>query len=248
MQHELDGKVALVTGGAKGIGHATAEILRREGAQVISVDIDAPAGSGSICADISKAEECERAVNIAQVLYGGLDILVNNAGIQTYGDALTTSEETWNRTMDVNLKGQWLMAKAALPLMLRRGGGSIVNVSSVQGLASQKNVLAYATSKHALIGLTRTMAVDFASRRIRVNCVCPGTVDTPMVRATIASDHHPDRLRNALDAMHPLGRIAAPAEVGEVIAFLVSDRASFVTGTVMTVDGGLLVPLAGSPE
>ena len=172
---------------------------------------------------------------------------MNNAGIQTYGDALTTTEAVWDRTMDVNLKGQWLMSKAAIPAMLATGGGAIVNVSSVQGLATQKNVLAYATGKHALIGLTRSMALDFASRCIRVNCVCPGTVDTPMVRASIASDKDPARLRQTLDAMHPLGRIAQPAEIAEVICFLASDKAGFMTGAIVTVDGGLLIPIPGSP-
>jgi NAD(P)-dependent dehydrogenase (short-subunit alcohol dehydrogenase family) len=132
--------------------------------------------------------------------------------------------------------------------MLKRGGGAIVNVSSVQGLASQRNVLAYSTSKHGMIGLTRTMAVDFAKRGIRVNCVCPGTIDTPMVRATIEQDRNPDRLRKILADMHPIGRIGQPREIGEVIAFLASDRASFMTGAIVVVDGGLITPLAGSPE
>jgi NAD(P)-dependent dehydrogenase (short-subunit alcohol dehydrogenase family) len=161
---------------------------------------------------------------------------------------VTTNEGTWDFTMNVNLRGQWLMAHAAIPEMLKRAGGAIVNVSSVQGLASQRNVLAYSTSKHGMIGLTRTMAVDFAKRGIRVNCVCPGTVDTPMVRATIDQDHNPDRLRKILADMHPIGRIGQPREIGEVIAFLASDRASFMTGSIVVVDGGLITPLAGSPE
>ena len=174
-------KVAIVTGGANGIGKATVDCLRRDGINVVSVDV-AP-GPDSFVGDISNFADCETAVAHAMAVYGRLDILVNNAGIQTYGDALTTTEALWDRTMDVNLKGQWLMSKAAIPA---NGGGAIVNVSSVQGLATQRNVLAYATGKHATIGLTRTMALDFAGRGIRVNCVCPGTVDTPMVRASIA--------------------------------------------------------------
>ena len=256
MRSELTGKVAIVTGGAKGIGAATVECLLREGAKVLAADVifagvisgDVAAAPECIACDISRADDCERAVRAAVELYGGLDILVNNAGIQSYGDALTTTEEVWDRTMNVNLKGQWLMSRAAIPAMLKRAGGAIVNVSSVQGLATQRNVLSYATSKHAMIGLTRTMALDFASRGIRVNCVCPGTVDTPMVQASIASDKDPEKLRGILDRMHPLGHIAKPVEIAEVIAFLVSDRASFVTGTIMTVDGGLLVPIPGSPE
>jgi NAD(P)-dependent dehydrogenase (short-subunit alcohol dehydrogenase family) len=140
------------------------------------------------------------------------------------------------------------MSKYAIPEMLKRGKGSIVNVSSVQGLASQKNVVAYSTSKHAMIGLTRSMAVDMASRNVRVNCVCPGTVNTPMIHNIIELDKNPDKLKRILDKMHPLGHMAQPSEIGEVIAFLASDRASFMTGSIVVVDGGLLVPIAGSPE
>ena len=205
-------------------------------------------GIDFVVADISKAADAEKAIQAAVDRFGGLDILVNNAGIQTFGDPVTTTEEVWDKTMNVNLKGHWLMSKYAIPEMLKRGKGSIVNVSSVQGLASQRNVVAYATSKHAMIGLTRSMAVDLASQHIRVNCVCPGTVDTPMIKSIVDLDSNPERLRNILDKMHPLGRIAQPSEIGEVIAFLASDRASFMTGSIVTVDGGLTVPLAGSPE
>jgi NAD(P)-dependent dehydrogenase (short-subunit alcohol dehydrogenase family) len=257
---ELEGRTAIVTGGAMGIGKACAACLVREGASVVIVDRDGEAASRAaaeignagkiawIPANIARFADNQSAVAMAVERFGGLDILINNAGIQTYGDALTTTEEIWDRTMDVNLKGQWLMAKAAIPAMLQRSKGSIVNIASVQGLASQRNVLAYSTSKHAMIGLTRTMAVDFADRSIRVNCVCPGTVDTPMVRKIIEADRNPAALERVLNRMHPLGRIATAEEIGEVAAFLASDRASFMTGSVVTVDGGLMVPLAGSPE
>jgi NAD(P)-dependent dehydrogenase (short-subunit alcohol dehydrogenase family) len=258
---ELKDRVAIVTGGAKGIGLASAECLVRLGAAVLLVDVSAEAletgkqGLGEnpghvdgVIADISKMADAERAVQTAVERFGGVDILVNNAGIQTFGDPVTTTEEIWDKTMDVNLKGHWMMSKCAIPEMLKRGKGAIVNVSSVQGLASQRNVVAYSTSKHAMIGLTRSMAVDMASRNIRVNCVCPGTVSTPMIESIIALDSDPDRLRQILNKMHPLGRIAQPSEIGEVIAFLASDRASFMTGSIVTVDGGLIVPIAGSPE
>ncbi len=258
---DLSNKVAIVTGGAKGIGFAAVECLMRQGAQVLLVDWSREAaesavaklktisgGVDSILADISKVSDVQKAIQTAVERFGGLDILVNNAGIQTFGDPVTTTEEIWDKTMNVNLKGHWLMSKYAIPEMLKRGKGSIVNVSSVQGLASQRNVVAYATSKHAMIGLTRSMAVDLASQHIRVNCVCPGTVDTPMIKSIVDLDSNPERLRTILDKMHPLGRIAQPSEIGEVIAFLASDRASFMTGSIVTVDGGLTVPLAGSPE
>lgn len=258
---ELKDRVAIVTGGAKGIGLASAECLMRLGAAVLLVDVSAealdtakrslsekPGHVDGATADISKMCDAERAVQTAVERFGGVDILVNNAGIQTFGDPVTTTEEVWDRTMGVNLKGHWMMSKCAIPEMLKRGKGAIVNVSSVQGLASQKNVVAYSTSKHAMIGLTRSMAVDLAARNIRVNCVCPGTVSTPMIESIIALDSDPDRLRHILNKMHPLGRIAQPSEIGEVIAFLASDRASFMTGSIVTVDGGLIVPIAGSPE
>lgn len=244
-----------------GIGFASAECLIRLGASVMLVDCNSEAVSAAaealrgpsdradwVVADIAKVSDIENAVHATVKTFGAIDILINNAGIQTFGDPLTTSEEIWDRTMNVNLKGHWLMSKQAIPEMLKRGKGAIVNVSSVQGLASQRNVVAYATSKHAMIGLTRSMAVDLASRHIRVNCVCPGTVDTPMIQSIVALDSEPKRLRTILDGMHPLGRMAQPFEIGEVVAFLASDRASFMTGSIVTVDGGLLIPIAGSPE
>ena len=253
--------VAIVTGGAMGIGRAAAQCLARDGAAVMIVDIresdarraaaglDAQFGCVAFCAaDIAKAEEDERAVRETISRFGRIDILVNNAGIQTFGGPVDTTEETWDRTMNANLKGHWLMSKAAIPHMLPAGKGAIVNVSSVQGLASQSNVVAYATSKHAMIGLTRSMAVDLAPAGIRVNCVCPGTVDTPMIRWIVEQDENPERLEKILHRMHPIGRIGNASEIGEVIAFLASDRASFMTGSIVTVDGGLLVPIAGSPH
>jgi NAD(P)-dependent dehydrogenase (short-subunit alcohol dehydrogenase family) len=258
---DLSNKVAIVTGGAKGIGLASAECLIRQGADVMIVDWSEDAASAAaksltvlskgvdfVVADISKVADVEKAIRATVDRFGGVDILVNNAGIQTFGDPVTTTEEVWDKTMNVNLKGHWLMSKYAIPEMLKRGKGSIVNVSSVQGLASQRNVVAYSTSKHAMIGLTRSMAVDMASRNVRVNCVCPGTVNTPMIQSIIAMDSDPEGLKKILDKMHPLGRVAQPSEIGEVIAFLASDRASFMTGSIVVVDGGLIVPLAGSPE
>ena len=258
---DLSNKVAIVTGGAKGIGLASAECMLRQGAQVMIVDWGRDAAYAaveslttlsksidSVVADISKAADVEKAIKATVDRFGGVDVLVNNAGIQTFGDPVTTTEEVWDKTMNVNLKGHWLMSKYAIPEMLKRGKGSIVNVSSVQGLASQKNVVAYSTSKHAMIGLTRSMAVDMASRNVRVNCVCPGTVNTPMIQSIIELDSDPDKLKKVLDKMHPLGRIAQPSEIGEVIAFLASERASFMTGSIVVVDGGLIIPLAGSPE
>lgn len=258
---ELEGRTAIVTGGAKGIGKACVEKFLHAGTAVVIVDNDELAGKKSagelatrydhiafFRADISRAEEGLHAVDATVAQFGGVDILVNNAGVQTFGGPVDTTEATWDRTMNINLKGHWLMSKFVIPEMLKRGRGTIINVSSVQGLASQKNVMAYATSKHAMIGLTRSMAVDLAASGIRVNCVCPGTVDTPMIRSIINLDNNPSHLEQMLNKMHPLGRMGNPSEIAEVVMFLASDRASFMTGSIVVVDGGLLVPIAGSPN
>ena len=148
----------------------------------------------------------------------------------------------------MNLKGAWNAARSVIPHMQRRGRGSIVNVSSVQALASQQNVLAYTVSKHGLVGLTRSIAMDFARENIRANVVCPGTVDTPMLEWAASLDPDPESVYEACRQMHPLGRIAEPREIGEVIAFLAHGSSSFVTGAVWTVDGGLLTQIGGSPR
>lgn len=258
---ELEGRAAIVTGGAMGIGAAAAECLAREGAAVMIADTNREAGRAkaeelaarygraAFClTDISKAEDCRNAAEETARAFGSLDILVNNAGIQTFGGPVDTTEEVWDRTMNVNLKGHWLMSKYAIPYMLGRGKGAIVIVSSAQGLASQANVVAYSTSKHALVGLTRAMAMDLARKGVRVNCVCPAAVDTPMIRWIIEQDEQPERLERILDNMHPIGRMAKAGEIGEVILFLASDRSSFMTGAAVTVDGGMLVQIAGSPN
>jgi NAD(P)-dependent dehydrogenase (short-subunit alcohol dehydrogenase family) len=150
--------------------------------------------------------------------------------------------------MGINLQGAWNAARAVIPFMQKAGGGAIVNVSSVQALATQPNVLAYTVSKHALIGLTRSIAIDFAAQNIRVNAVCPGSVDTPMLRWAASLDQNPDSVLEACNQMHPLGRIAKPREIAEVIAFLAHESSSFVTGAVWTVDGGLMAQLGGAPK
>jgi len=256
----FDGKVAVVTGGASGIGRAAAEILAARGAAVALMDLAPEAGQETetgirerngkaqfFSVDVSDQKQVQAAVEEARATFGPVDILVVSAGIQRYGTALTTTDEQWNEVMGVNLNGAWYAARACLPDMIGRGG-SVVNVASVQSLASQFNVLAYTASKHAVIGLTRSMAMDFASEKIRVNAVCPGTVDTPMLRWAASLDPNPESVYEACARMHPLGRIAQPEEVGEVVAFLAHDSASFVTGAVWTVDGGLLTLIGGTPR
>jgi NAD(P)-dependent dehydrogenase (short-subunit alcohol dehydrogenase family) len=259
----FDGKVAIVTGGASGIGGACVELLAARGARVAVLDVDDTAGPALLDAigartggdgqltqflqvDVADGAQVTRAIDEVQARWERIDILVASAGIQRYGTATTTLAEEWARVLDVNLTGAWHAARACLRHMTR--GGAIVNVSSVQGLAAQRNVCAYAVSKHALIGHTRSIAVDFASAGIRANVVCPGSVDTPMLRWTASLDPVPSSVLDACRAMHPLGRIAEPAEIAEVICFLAHERASFVTGSVYTVDGGLLTLLGGAPR
>ena len=251
---------ALITGGASGIGLATAQLLHQRGASVAIVDVQADRGAEALAAlgdldnraiflqaNLAIPEEADRVVAETVAAFGLLNSIVNSAGIQRYGNAEQTSLELWNEVMAVNLTSAFLVSRAAIPHLRQSGGGSIVHVGSVQSHVSQRGAMAYVTSKHALLGLTRSMAVDYSAERIRVNCVCPGTVDTPMFRWTMSLDPNPNSVLEACKAMHPVGRIAQPAEVAEVIAFLLSDAASFVTGTSIDVDGGVLALVGGAP-
>lgn len=256
----FDGKCVVVAGGGSGIGRAAAGLLALRGARVAVVDQNGKLAeetaaairnedgdAAAYTADISKFAEIDAAVSSEAERSGGIDALIVSAGIQRYGNALDTSEEEWDRVLDVNLKGAWLAARAALPYLIVRQG-AIVNVSSVQGMATQKNVLAYTVSKHGMLGLTRSMAVDFAPNGVRVNAVCPGTVDTPMLEWSAGLAPDPAAVYEACAAMHPLGRIARPEEIAHVILFLAHPNSSFVTGSAWTVDGGLLTLLGGSPK
>jgi NAD(P)-dependent dehydrogenase (short-subunit alcohol dehydrogenase family) len=257
----FDGKSVVVTGGALGIGQAVCELLAERGGAVAILDWDEKAGSET-CerirqaggkaifepANVADFETVKNAVERTRRTFGGVNSLVVSAGIQRYGTAVTTNEKQWNEVLNVNLKGAWNAARAVIPFLQEAGGGSVVNVSSVQGLASQQNVLAYTISKHGLLGLTRSMAMDFAKENIRVNCICPGTVDTPMLKWAASLDPNPQSVYDACRAMHPLGRIAAPREIAEVAAFLAHESSSFVTGAIWTVDGGLLTQIGGVPN
>ena len=254
----FDGKTIIVTGGALGIGKAAAELFAERGGNVGILDWDEEAGNElqaiigekSVFHHVNVADfnEVAKAVNKTFDLFGSINSLVVSAGIQRYGTALSTDDAQWDEVLGVNLKGAWNAAKAVLPHLKKQDCGSIVNVSSVQALASQQNVLAYTVSKHALLGLTRSIAMDFAKDNIRANAVCPGTVDTPMLKWAASLDPNPDSVYAACNAMHPLGRIAQPREIGEVIAFLAHESSSFVTGAIWTVDGGLLTQIGGVPN
>ena len=249
----------IVAGGSTGIGLATALRLLQAGAKVVICSHDevtlAPAlarleaqGEAlAVRADVTSAADMQRLVASAESVFGGVDHLVFAAGVQTYGTVVDTPEEVWDRTLAVNLKGAYLAARHAVPAMIARGGGAIVLVSSVQGMACQTNVAAYAASKGGLNALTRAMALDHAGHGIRVNAVCPGSVDTPMLRRSADLFKGDGTLEATLlewGHSHPVGRIASPAEVADVIAFLLSPAAAFMTGETVRVDGGLL---AGVP-
>ena len=243
----LKEKVAIVTGGGVGIGRAIAETFAREGARVVVADLNEAAGretgenirarGGESCfvrTDVSQIEDTRRMVDVALERYGRLDVLVNNAGIYTRGDVVDTPVETWNRLLAVNLTGVFLCCKAAIPALRQAGGGAIVNISSSMGWQyAAPGIAAYAASKFGVTGLTKAMACDHLRDDIRVNCICPGPTDTPLIRGS----RTPQELRAFMEAQ-PIGRLGSPEEIAAAALFLASDEASFVTGVAFPVDGG----------
>jgi NAD(P)-dependent dehydrogenase (short-subunit alcohol dehydrogenase family) len=255
---EFKAKAVLVTG-TTGIGRAIALRFAAGGASVLACGIDEPANRELAAeaehrglplhvesGDISDPQSVQRIVDAAARKMGGIDILVNAAAIHPFGTVLETDPETWNRCMAVNVGGIYLLSRAAIPEMKKRGGGCILNLASVQGYACQKGVAAYAASKGAIHSLTRALALDHASDGIRVNSISPGSVSTPML-ARSAAHYSPgvpqQEVFARFAAAHPLGRIGTPEEIAEVAAFVASEKAAFCTGSDFVVDGGLLAAL-----
>ncbi len=248
---QFEGKIVVVTGASSGIGRAVALAFAREGAGVALADTDASAGkrvaeeitrtgmdAEVFATDVSREPDVQALVEAILHKWGRLDVLVNNAGIYLQADAVATTEAEWNKLMAVNLTGSFLCIKHAVPAMMRGRGGAIVNVASEAGLVGIRNQVAYNVTKAGLIALTRSCALDFASRGIRVNCVCPGTTDTPLVQDAVRRATDPAAARRALEQIRPANRLGTPAEIAAAILFLASDVAGYATGAVLSVDGG----------
>ena len=244
----LKGKKAIITGAATGIGLETARCFAEEGAQVVLSDIDGGAvgaavrnieGAIAIAADVTDQEQVDALVAGSIEQLGGLDIIVNNAGIPMLGAVETLAEVDWDREMDVNLKSIYRTGRAVWPHFKAQGGGVILNTASIAGLLGSAGQASYGAAKAGVINLTRCMAIDGAKIPIRVNCICPGFIETPMVLAYLEGQDDPVASRAEVDAMHPLGGIGRPADIAAGFVYLASNDASWITGTALTIDGGL---------
>ena len=249
----LAGKVAIITGGGSGIGRATALLFAREGARIAIVDRDATAANAAVAeietaggtalalpGDVALPETSAAGAKAVLDAFGHIDILVTAAGFSTGGTVLTTSPEDWNAVFSANVGGTWLWARAVIPAMQRRGGGAIVTIASQLALAGGRGNSAYIASKGAILALTRTMALDFAADRIRVNAIAPGAIETPLLARSFARRPDPDAARAQSVARHPLGRLGRAEEIAAAALYLAGDAAAFTTGTTLAVDGGWL--------
>jgi len=253
---KLEGRVAVITGAASGIGRATAILFAAEGAAVLAADVQDDAGAQTVAtiraaagraefvhADVSRSEDVRRMLGAAVEGFGRLDVLFNNAGVAVFKGVVETDEAEWDHVLGVNLRGAYLGIKYAAAEMRRQGGGTIINTASVHGMRTTAGIAAYAASKHGVIGLTRAAALDLAPHNIRVNCIQPGAIETPIMRANLrAVGDEEDEFRK-ISAAEPLGRVGTAQEIARMALFLASDDASFITGAAFAVDGGLLAKL-----
>ena len=246
-------KTVVVTGGAKGIGAATAKVFFDAGANVVVLDVAADTSNIHnerwmfLHCDVSNETAVRSAFESIGQNFRAVDFLVNNAGIQRYGTVTETPTDEWDLVMNINLKSFYLCAKYAIPLMQKKQSGAIINVASVQAFLSQQKVAAYTTAKSAILGLTRSIAVDYAPH-IRCVAVCPGTIDTPMLRDSIALSPDPDEVMQECIDMHLTKRIGTAEEIAALILYLCDDKASFITGQAIRIDGGLGITIAGSKK
>ena len=246
---KLKNRVAMITGAASGIGRATAALFAAEGADLVLADIDVEGlgehfipGSLSRQADVGRSSDVDALVGAALDRFGRIDVLCNIAGRSVFGDLLSTTEPAWDEILTSNVKSVFLCSKAVLPGMMARQDGVVVNMGSVWGLAAGSHAAAYCASKGAIIALTRSMAVDYAKHGVRVNVLCPGGVETPMIDRYAAAlpSVSPTAARNFLKTGHPMGRLADPVEIARAALFLACDDSSFMTGSELVVDGGFL--------
>jgi NAD(P)-dependent dehydrogenase (short-subunit alcohol dehydrogenase family) len=246
------GKACVVTGAGSGIGKASAERLAEEGGKVLCVDINAESAAltaqgiqknggiaDAFAADISSPEQVETFIHSCVERYGSIDVLVNNAGVNLPGVFHEVPDEVIDRTFNVNVKGTIYASRAAIPYMLKQGKGSIVNISSVNGLVSEPFLAIYSASKGAIVMLTRGIALDYAKQNIRCNCICPGWIDTPINYAHAEMLGGLEKVYNSIDSFQPIGRPGEPREIANLVLFLASDEASLMTGSIVTADGGM---------
>jgi len=254
MTQRLDGKVALISGGGSGIGRATAELFAAEGAAVAVLDLSAEAAEETVAkivanggravaltASVALADEVQGAVAEAVSALGRLDVVYNNAGVGSTGSVADAAEDDWDRAFAVNAKGTFLVSRAAVPHLIQAGGGSIINQGSVAALVGVPNFAAYCAAKGAVVALTRSMAIDLAPHRIRVNVICPGTIFTPLMEPMLRARGDGDLEAGLAKTVvkYPIGRLGTPEEIARVALFLASDDASFMTGSTVTADGGM---------
>ncbi len=245
----LEGKHAIVTGGASGIGKAIVKMFMNEGAKVIVADIDLNSAK-KLCnelknnaipfkVDVSSAESCSSLINFCEKEFSRLDVLVNNAGIGLASKLPETSQDDWQKVIDVNLKGTFLGMKYAIPLMKKSGGGSIINISSIAALVGLVDRAVYSASKGGIIAMSRAAAIDHVKDNIRINCIAPGTVDTPWIERITQTYENPTAAKKGMMDRQPHGRLVSPNEIAAMAVYLASDESKSTIGTVMVVDGGM---------